>query len=76
MKVLVIGDSCLDKFIYCNIERICPEAPVPVFNSIKLIENGGMPMNVYNNLLSLRATQDIKTNENRQSITKTRLDKL
>ncbi len=76
MKVLVIGDSCLDKFIYCNIERICPEAPVPVMNPIKLIENGGMPMNVYNNLLSLRATQDIKTNENRQSITKTRLDKL
>jgi len=32
MKILVIGDSCTDVFIYGDIERVCPEAPVPVFN--------------------------------------------
>ena len=30
MKILVVGDSCLDTFIYGDIERIAPEAPVPV----------------------------------------------
>ena len=34
MKVLVIGDSCTDKFVYGECNRICPEAPVPVFNPI------------------------------------------
>ena len=72
MKVLVIGESCKDVYNYGACSRLCPEAPVPVFNSIKLIENGGMAMNVYNNLLSLGAQPDIKTNENWQSITKTR----
>ena len=31
MRVLVIGDSCQDVFVYGDIERISPEAPVPVF---------------------------------------------
>ena len=72
MKVLVIGESCRDIYNYGACSRLCPEAPVPVFNSIKLVENGGMAMNVYSNLLSLGALPDIKTNDNWQSITKTR----
>ena len=35
MKILVIGDSCTDIFIYGEIDRICPEAPVPVFKPIR-----------------------------------------
>ena len=31
MKILVIGDSCKDVFIYGTANRLCPEAPVPVF---------------------------------------------
>ena len=31
MKVLVVGDSCKDVVVYGDIERISPEAPVPVF---------------------------------------------
>ena len=42
MKVLVIGDSCKDKFIYGKCERICHEAPVPVFNPVIEIISGGM----------------------------------
>ena len=30
-KVLVIGDVCLDRFIEGSVERISPEAPVPIF---------------------------------------------
>ena len=30
MKILVIGDSCIDIFKYGKVTRIAPEAPVPV----------------------------------------------
>ena len=53
MKVLVIGDSCTDKFVYGECNRICPEAPVPVFNPIEQKSNGGMAKNVFNNLITL-----------------------
>ena len=70
MKVLVIGDSCIDKFIYCNIERICPEAPVPVMKPFKETSNPGMAHNVVVNLKSLNLEVDLITNP--EQITKTR----
>ena len=70
MKILVIGDSCIDKFIYCDIERICPEAPVPVLKPKKSKTNPGMASNVVENLKSLGAEVDILTNDN--TIIKTR----
>ena len=62
MKVLVIGDSCKDIFVYGDIERICPEAPVPIINPKKEIENGGMALNVVSNLESLGVEVDYLTN--------------
>lgn len=63
MKILVIGDSCLDVFIYGECNRICPEAPVPVFNPKKEIQNQGMAGNVFHNLRALGAKHiDIQTN--------------
>ena len=53
MKVLVIGDSCKDVFIYGDIERISPEAPIPVFKPTHEESNGGMAKNVANNIESL-----------------------
>jgi bifunctional ADP-heptose synthase (sugar kinase/adenylyltransferase) len=70
MKILVIGDSCIDKFIYCDIERICPEAPVPVLKPKDSKSNPGMASNVVENLKSLGAEVDIITNDN--TIIKTR----
>ena len=64
MRVLVIGDSCTDVFIYGNIERICPEAPVPVLNPTRKVENGGMAKNVKSNLEALGLEVDIITNKN------------
>lgn len=63
MNILVIGDSCVDKFIYGDIERICPEAPVPVFKPINSTENQGMASNVVKNLESLGAIVDLITNK-------------
>tara|TARA_R110002050_G_scaffold286842_1_gene437631 strand:+ start:750 stop:1490 length:741 start_codon:yes stop_codon:yes gene_type:complete len=70
MKILVIGDSCIDEFIYCSIERICPEAPVPVLKPKEQKTNPGMASNVVENLKSLGAEVDIITNDN--TIIKTR----
>ena len=70
MKLLVIGDSCVDKFIYGTCDRICPEAPVPVFNPIKVKKNGGMAKNVQANIEALGVDCDIITNG--ELITKTR----
>jgi D-beta-D-heptose 7-phosphate kinase/D-beta-D-heptose 1-phosphate adenosyltransferase len=70
MNVLVIGDSCEDIFIYGDIERISPEAPVPVFKPTHTETNGGMAKNVANNVESL--DMHIHTVTNKNSITKIR----
>ncbi len=72
MKILVIGESCLDIFHYGECRRLCPEAPVPVFSSVETKENGGMAMNVYNNVKSINKNVDILTNLNWKTIKKTR----
>ena len=72
MKILVIGESCRDMFNYGECNRLCPEAPVPIFNSIETIENGGMALNVHNNINALGVEADLYTNKNWQNVTKTR----
>ena len=71
-NILVIGESCNDIFHYGVCKRLCPEAPVPVFNSCSTTHTGGMAMNVYENLKKMGAKVKIFTNENWKSITKTR----
>jgi len=72
MKILVIGESCRDIFNYGTCDRLCPEAPVPVFNPIRSVENGGMAKNVHRNVLALGAEANLFTNENWKDVTKTR----
>jgi len=55
---LVIGDKCTDVFVYGEVTRLSPEAPVPVFKPIRSVKNGGMAMNVYNNLFALCDKKD------------------
>ena len=53
MRILVVGDSCIDKFIYGRCERLNPEAPTPVFIPESEITNPGMAANVLRNIKSL-----------------------
>ena len=55
IKVLLIGDVMLDKYVFGNIDRISPEAPVPVFLSKSKKTVLGGAGNVLNNLSSLGA---------------------
>ena len=64
MKFLAIGDSCTDVFIYGKCDRICPEAPVPVFSPIKTKTNGGMAANVQANVKALGVDCDLITHNN------------
>jgi len=72
MKVLVIGETCLDRFIYSEVTRVCPEAPVPVLKPMNTIENSGMSGNVVENLKSLSNDLDITHWFQTEQITKTR----
>lgn len=72
MSILVIGESCLDVFHYGECKRLCPEAPVPVFNSVEIRENGGMAMNTFNNVKVINPNVKILTNNNWKNIKKTR----
>ena len=53
MKVLVIGDIIIDKYIYGTSERLSPEAPVPVVKYLREVQSLGGAGLVYENLKSL-----------------------
>jgi len=52
-RILVIGDSCQDIFVYGKCERMCPDAPVPIFLPSTTRSNGGMASNVVANIMKL-----------------------
>jgi len=65
IKILVIGDSCTDVFLYGNVYRLAPEGPFPVFNPEYEKQNGGMALNVKHNIDAIGANATLLTqNEN------------
>jgi len=58
LKILLVGDSCTDIYQFGKVDRISPEAPVPIFVPSYTEEKGGMADNVRNNLESLGAVVD------------------
>jgi D-beta-D-heptose 7-phosphate kinase / D-beta-D-heptose 1-phosphate adenosyltransferase len=53
ISVLCVGDLMLDRFMYGDVERISPEAPVPVLRLKRTQEMLGGAGNVVNNIASL-----------------------
>ena len=51
-KVLLIGDSCSDEYVYGICERLNPEAPVPILRETEVKTQKGMAWNVRENLMS------------------------
>ena len=70
MKVLLIGDSCTDVYVYGDVKRLNPEAPVPILEPKREDKTNGMAWNVYNNLKSFGLEVYIMTNP--ENIIKTR----
>jgi len=58
-RILVMGDVMLDQFIWGNVSRISPEAPVPVVDFIRESVMPGGAANVARNLSALRVKTDL-----------------
>ncbi|MGA7829433.1 MAG: D-glycero-beta-D-manno-heptose-7-phosphate kinase [Terracidiphilus sp.] len=54
-RLLVVGDLMLDKYIWGEVARISPEAPVPVVHAVRQSEQPGGAANVAMNLARLGA---------------------
>lgn len=55
-KILVVGDVMLDRYIHGTVERISPEAPIPILRRQRVQEIPGGAANVAANLASLGAS--------------------
>lgn len=71
-KILVVGESCKDIFVYCHAERLAPDLPVPVLSIVEHKENPGMAANVERNIKSIYPGVDLYTNNAWETVTKTR----
>ena len=58
MKIVVIGESCTDRYIYGDCKRLCPEGPVPVFSPLNVVEQRGMAANTFHNLENMVTRPD------------------
>lgn len=54
-KIICVGDTMLDRFVYGSVDRISPEAPVPVFRQTRVTEMPGGAGNVARNVAALDA---------------------
>lgn len=53
LKIILIGDTCIDEYQFGTVDRISPEAPVPVFVPKHTDIKSGMGSNVKENLVAL-----------------------
>ncbi|MBK9236533.1 MAG: D-glycero-beta-D-manno-heptose-7-phosphate kinase [Rhodoferax sp.] len=60
-RVLVVGDVMLDRYWYGAVDRISPEAPVPVVRITREEERGGGAANVAYNVVTLGAQASLLT---------------
>lgn len=70
-KILLIGDNCIDGYHYGTVDRISPEAPVPIFKFSYSETKSGMASNVLKNLSTLGCKVDFVSSD--KISTKTRL---
>lgn len=59
LRILVVGDVMIDEYFWGGMDRISPEAPVPVVTLHKKEQRPGGAANVALNLLSLGVTTDL-----------------
>ncbi len=71
-KILIIGDSCQDVFVYCDAERLAPDLPVPILRIVDETRNPGMASNLALNVKAIYPHCDLITNPGWKGVTKTR----
>src|SRR5271165_4754029 len=55
VRVLVLGDVMLDRFVYGSVARVSPEAPIPVLEVTRSVDSAGGAANVARNAAAIGA---------------------
>ena len=63
LKVLVIGESCVDRYHIGVCERLSPEFPVPVFKKKETFNKPGMASNVLSGFLNVGINAELISHE-------------
>ena len=71
-QISIIGESCLDVFVYCDAIRLAPDLPVPILQEIHIETNPGMAANVQRNIEARSVSTSLVTNNNWDEIVKRR----
>jgi len=71
-QITIVGESCLDVFVYCDAIRLAPDLPVPVLQEIHIETNPGMAANVQRNIEARSVSTTLVTNRNWDEIVKRR----
>lgn len=71
-KILIIGESAYDVFVYCDANRLAPDLPIPVLTVVEEKRNPAMAGNLKRNIESIMDNCDILTNKGWEKMTKTR----
>jgi D-beta-D-heptose 7-phosphate kinase/D-beta-D-heptose 1-phosphate adenosyltransferase len=71
-RILIIGESCVDEFAYCQATRLAPDWPVPILEIENITSNPGMARNVLANLQSMGAIVKLESNNNWKEFKKRR----
>jgi D-beta-D-heptose 7-phosphate kinase / D-beta-D-heptose 1-phosphate adenosyltransferase len=56
VRVLVLGDVMLDRFVYGSVARVSPEAPIPVLEVSRSVDSAGGAANVARNVAAIGAS--------------------
>lgn len=78
LRILVIGDAMIDSYLWGDVERISPEAPVPVISRTEKENRLGGAANVAINIKALGAEPILASvigNDERAQLFKTLMDK-
>ena len=65
---MLLGESCQDETHFGTVDRISPEAPVPVFDFERVEVKPGMAANVYQNLKAFGCNVEFVTNDSSQLV--------
>lgn len=64
-RIIVIGDACIDIYVYGQVKRLNPEAPAALLSFERTEEKFGMALNVRDNIRALGIEVDSVTPKNK-----------
>jgi len=63
-KILLIGELCQDVYVFGKVDRISPEAPVPIIKKTRKEFKEGMSGNVFKNIIQMMPGIEVTLHQN------------